>query len=394
MNNPTSLLDILQSVVGPSHARSPISLHEPDFKGTRALEYVADCVESGWVSSNGSYVSRFESDLASFAGSSHSVAVSNGTVGLRLALHCVGVEHNTEVLMPPLSFVATANAVSHLGAVPHFIDIDPQTLALSPLALRQRLEEVALKEGDRVVNRLTGRRISALVVVHVFGNPAEMLPLQQVAAEWGLPLVEDAAEALGSFYQGTHCGLHGDVGVLSFNGNKLITTGGGGALLTNNPELASRAKHLSTTAKLPHSWEFNHDDVAWNDRMPNINAALGCAQLELLSKRLSKKRVLFSQYEQSVNNHPYFQMVQALPDAQSNYWLISLRLNDDPGCDLISRRDQLLRVAHDHGYLLRPVWTPLHLLPMYQDCPSGALTAVMDEYPRLISLPSSPQLAP
>ena len=394
MSNPVSLLDILQSVLGPGEARSPIPLHEPDFKETRALEYVSNCIETGWVSSNGSYVSRFESDLASFTGSSHAVAVSNGTVGLRLALHCVGVEHDTEVLMPPLSFVATANAVSHLGGVPHFIDIDPQTLALSPLALHQRLDEVAFKDGNRVVNRETGRRISAIVVVHVFGNPAEMLPLQQIAAEWGLPLVEDAAEALGSFYQGTHCGLHGDVGILSFNGNKLLTTGGGGALLTNNPKLAARAKHLSTTAKLPHSWEFNHDDVAWNDRMPNINAALGCAQLEQLSERLSKKRVLFSRYEQIVNNHSCFKMVQVLPDAQSNHWLISLRLYDDSVSDLLSRRDQLLREAHDHGYLLRPVWTPLHLLPMYQDSPSGALSAVMDEYPRLISLPSSPQLIP
>ena len=328
MSDTASLLDILQSVLGPSHSRSPISLHEPDFKGTRALEYVSDCIESGWVSSNGSYVSRFEYDLSSFVGSSYAVAVSNGTVGLRLALHCVGVDHNTEVLIPPLSFVATANAVSHLGAIPHFIDIDPQTLALSPLALRQRLEDVAYRDGKNVINRETGRRISAIVVVHVFGNPAEMLPLQQIASDWGLPLVEDAAEALGSFYKGTHCGLHSDVGVLSFNGNKLLTTGGGGALLSNNPELAAHAKHLSTTAKLPHSWEFNHDYVAWNDRMPNINAALGCAQLEELSARLAKKRMLFSFYEQMVNDHPLFEMLKALPDAESNHWLISIRLND------------------------------------------------------------------
>ena len=217
-------------------------------------------------------MTRFEQEIASATGAAHAVAVTNGTVALRLALYLVGVQPGDEVLLPPLSFVATANAVAHLGAVPHFVDVDLTTLAMDPFALSQRLELVAEWRHGQLLNRQTGRRLAAVLPVHVFGHPADVMALRQVADAWGLPMVEDAAEALGSWRDDTHCGLFGAVGTLSFNGNKLVTTGGGGALLINDSELAQRARHLSTTAKLPHPWEFEHDFVGWNDRLPN-NAA-------------------------------------------------------------------------------------------------------------------------
>ena len=220
-------------------------------------------------------MSRFEQELASATGAAHAVAVTNGTVALRLALHLVGVGPGDEVLLPPLSFVATANAVAHLGAVPHFVDVEPTTLAMDPSVLAERLEKLAERRNGRLLNRQTGRRLAAVLPVHVFGHPADGMALRQVSDAWELPLVEDAAEALGSWRGDTHCGLFGAVGTLSFNGNKLITTGGGGALLTNDAELAQRARHLSTTAKPTHPWAFEHDAVGWNDRLPNLNAALG-----------------------------------------------------------------------------------------------------------------------
>jgi dTDP-4-amino-4,6-dideoxygalactose transaminase len=247
-----SVLESIQQVVGSSSKEHPIGLHEPDFRGTQAWAYVKDCLDTGWVSTAGSWVSRFEQQLCAITGAGHAVAVSNGTVALRLALHLVGVGPGDEVLVPPLSFVATANAVAHLGAAPHFVDVEPNALGLCPAALAARLEAIAERREGCVVNRETGRRIAAVLPVHIFGHPAEVDQLRAVADAWELPMVEDAAEALASWRHGTHCGLFGAVGTLSFNGNKLITTGGGGALLTNDAALAQRARHLSTTAKQPH----------------------------------------------------------------------------------------------------------------------------------------------
>ena len=274
-----SVLERIQAVVGSSTKDHPISLHEPDFSGTKAWSYVKDCLDTGWVSTAGNWVTRFENELCAITAADHAVVVSNGTVALRLALYLVGVRPGDEVLVPPLSFVATANAVAHLGAFPHFVDIEPNALGLCPVALAQRLDAIAVQREGILINRETGRRIAAVLPVHVFGHPASVDRLREVSDSWGLPLVEDAAEALFSWRGETHCGLFGSVGILSFNGNKLITTGGGGALLTNDSALAKRARHLSTTAKQPHPWAFDHDAVGWNDRMPNINAALGVAQL-------------------------------------------------------------------------------------------------------------------
>jgi dTDP-4-amino-4,6-dideoxygalactose transaminase len=263
---------------------------------------------------------------------------------------------------------------------------------MSPEALHDRLALVAERRGRDLYNRETGRRFSAVLPVHVFGHPANVPALRKVADEWGLPLVEDAAEALGSWRHGTHCGLEGEVGILSFNGNKLITTGGGGALITNNVELADRAKHLSTTAKLPHSWEFDHDAIGWNDRLPNLNAALGFAQLEDLERRLCAKQELLFRYERSFAHTEAVRLVNQPPSCRSNNWLVSLCFTSPDPFEAEQQRHNLLEMAHAEGLMLRPVWKLLHHLPMYQPMPKGDLSTAQDLAKRLVNLPSSPQL--
>jgi len=390
------ILQVLQQVLGSSSKSKPIVLHEPDFSGTQAWAYVKDCLDKGWVSTAGQWVSRFEQELCAFTGASNAVAVTNGTVALRLALHLLGVGAGVEVLLPPLSFVATANAVAHLGAVPHFVDIEVSSLGLCPQALIQRLEQIAERTQAGLFNRETGRRIAALLPVHVFGHPANLPGLLAVSEAWGLPVVEDAAEALGSWRiqaaKTTHCGLFGAIGTLSFNGNKLITTGGGGALFTNDAALAQRARHLSTTAKLPHPWAFEHDEVAWNDRLPNLNAALGVAQLEDLSRRLKAKRQLAERYAQAFAGVEGVELVAEPPNCRSNHWLVSLRFTAADPADARAQRHSLLELAHASGLMLRPIWQPLHQLPMYADAPRGPLSVSEDQARRLLNLPSSPQL--
>jgi len=393
MSQAEAILQALRRVCGSGTATpgQPIALHEPDFSGTQAWPYVRDCLDSGWVSTAGQWVSRFEQNLCARTGAKHAVAVTNGTVALRLALHLVGVSAGDEVLLPPLSFVATANAVAHLGAMPHFVDVEAGHLGMNPAALAARLEAVAERRAGGVFNRSTGRRLAAVLPVHVFGHPARIQELRAVAEDWGLPVVEDAAEALGSWSDDTHCGLFGAVGTLSFNGNKLITTGGGGALLTNSAELAQRARHLSTTAKLPHPWAFEHDAVGWNDRLPNLNAALGVAQLEDLDRRLSAKRRLAERYAAAFENLPSVELVAEPEGCHSNHWLVTLRFLDDPAV-AEAQRLQVLEAAHAEGLLLRPVWRLLHQLPMYAEAPRGELAVAEDQACRLLNLPSSPQL--
>ena len=389
---PSSVFEAIQQVVGSSTQEHPIGLHEPDFTGTQAWVYVKDCLDTGWVSTAGSWVTRFEHQLCEITDARHAIAVSNGTVALRLALHLVGVGPGDEVLIPPLSFVATANAVSHLGAVPHFVDVESSSLGLSPVALAARLEAIAGHRKGHLVNKETGRRIAAVLPVHIFGNPAPVDQLRAVAAAWGLPMVEDAAEALASWRSDIHCGLFGAVGTLSFNGNKLITTGGGGALLTNDPDIAKRARHLSTTAKKSHPWAFEHDAVGWNDRLPNLNAALGVAQLEDLDRRLDAKRQLFLRYEEAFADLEGVELVAEPTECRSNKWLVSLRFTADDPLIAQASRLQLLELAHSVGLLLRPIWTPLHQLPMYEACPAGSLSVAENQTPRLLNLPSSPQI--
>ena len=387
-----SVLEAIHQVVGPSSKHHPIGLHEPDFSGTQAWSYVKDCLDSSWVSTAGGWVNRFEQQLCAITGAAHAVAVTNGTVALRLALHLVGVKPGDEVLLPPLSFVATANAVSHLGALPHFVDVETESLGLCPLALATHLDAVAERHEGSIFNRVSGRRIAAVLPVHVFGHPAAVDQLRMVTDAWGLPLVEDAAEALSSWRKEVHCGLYGAVGTLSFNGNKLITTGGGGALITNDAHLAERARHLSTTAKQPHPWAFDHDAVGWNDRMPNLNAALGAAQLEVLTPRLDAKRQLAQRYSKAMAGLRGVELVAEPDGCRSNNWLVSLRLTAPDPAVAEDQRKLLLNRAHASGLLLRPIWTPLHQLPMYQECSKGSLPVAESQAPRLLNLPSSPQL--
>ncbi len=370
----------------------PVPLHEPYFSDTAAASNVLDCISSSWVSSSGRWISKFEEHVSSITSSPHVVAVNSGTNALRLALHLVGVQPNDEVIVPAVSFVATANAVSHLSAIPHFVDIESHTLGICPHKLNDYLHHIAVKKDGYLFNKITDRRIAAIVPVHVFGVPAQIHSLNSLASDWNLPLVEDSAEALGSFVGNTHCGLFGDIGILSFNGNKVITTGAGGALLIRDSELARRARHLSSVARLDHPWEVSHDLVAWNDRMSNLNAALGVAQLEEFHSRINLKKQLRDLYSSVIKDFDFVSLLQPLPNTISNNWLISLRLASSHLSDSWSPPVSLLQSLHTHGILCRPLWRPLHLLPMYVNNPRSNLSETMDQYCRIISLPSSPQL--
>ena len=376
-------LAVLKSVLGESGS-SPIALHEPNI-GQRENELVSKCLASGWVSSVGEYISEFEQGLAKFTNSKHAIAVVNGTAALHLALHSVGVKPGDEVLVPTLSFVATANAVSHCGAIPHFVDSDPETLGLDPLALREHLRANASLRDGELHNTSTGRRIIAVVPMHTFGHPMQIEALIDVAKEFNLVVVEDAAESIGSYVGTTHTGTFGRCSSLSFNGNKTITTGGGGAILTNDSGLAQRIRHLATTAKMPHDYEYIHDAVAFNYRMPNINAALGCAQLSRLDDFLFAKRVLAKKYLEGFSGASSMQFVAEPHGTTSNYWLNTIRLNKPD----LSLRDELLVAARASGYMCRPAWNLLHTLPMYESSPRAKLPVAQNLWQSLINIPSS-----
>lgn len=366
----------------------PCVLHEPRFGGNEDI-YLNECITSTFVSSVGPFVDRFENDLANYTGAKHAVATVNGTAALHIALLLAGVEPNDEVLVPTLSFVATANAVRYCGAVPHFVDSDERTLGMDPVALRSWLQETTDMRSGFTVNRLSGRRIRALVPMHTFGHPSDLDDLLTTAADFNLVVVEDAAESLGSRYHGQHTGTFGLLGILSFNGNKTITTGGGGAILTNDPELARRAKYLTTTAKVPHRWDFVHDEVGFNYRMPNLNAALGCSQLEQLPGFLASKRRLLGRYLDAFKGVPGARIFEEPQGSTSNYWLQTLLLEH---ADTV-QRDSIIKETNESGFMTRPAWTLLHRLPPYADCPRAPLPIAESLEGRIISLPSSAGLA-
>ncbi len=364
------------------------ALHEPEFRGAE-IAYVTDCIETGWVSSVGSYVDRFEQMLAELAGVERAVATVNGTAALHIGLLLAGVEPGDEVLMPTLTFIATANAVSYAGATPHFVDSEPVTLGIDVPALDAYLGDIAEVRDDVCVNRKTGAVIRAVVPMHVFGHPTDMVALAALADRWRITVVEDAAESLGSTLGGKPCGSFGKVAALSFNGNKVVTTGGGGAILTNDPEIGRLAKHLTTTARVAHRWSFIHDRIGYNYRMPNINAALGCAQLERLDDMLSRKRTLAARYIARFADVAGADIVAEPAGSQSNYWLMAMMM-DEPDEAL---RDAVLEALNDQGYGARPVWTLMHRLPMFAACPSMPVEGALALEKRLINLPSSPRLA-
>jgi perosamine synthetase len=380
-----AIIAAVRSVVGPSNR--PVQLHEPEFVGNERA-YVLDCIDTGWVSSVGAYVDRIERDLADYTGAAHAIATANGTAALHISYLLAGVQPGDEVLMPTMTFIATANAASYAGAIPHFVDVERVSLGIDPVALDAYLDSIAEVREGQCFNRTTGRRIGALCVMHAFGHPARLDAVVEVAARWALPLVEDAAESLGSTYRGRHTGNQGVVASLSFNGNKTVTTGGGGAILTNDPALARRAKHLTTTARVPHRWNFVHDEVGYNYRMPNINAALGCAQIERMDSFITRKRELARRYDAAFQAVPSATFAIEPEWGESNYWLNAILL-DRPDEAVLVATLEALNVA---GIGARPLWTLMHHLAMYRDCPRAPVPVAEALALSLINLPSSPAL--
>jgi len=370
-----------------AHQGNSIALHEPHFAGNE-WTYVKECLDTGWVSSVGKFVDRFEKDLADFTQSKYAIATANGTAALHICYLLAGVIPGDEVLVPTMTFVATTNAIAYCGAIPHFIDSEPHSLGLDATHLDHYLNEISKQENNTCINRQTGRPIRALCVMHTLGHPVDLDPLIELCQKYHLILIEDAAEALGSYYKGKHVGQRGLVGALSFNGNKIMTTGGGGAILTDHADVAKRAKHLTTTAKLPHAWAFQHDQVGYNYRLPNLNAALGCAQLEKMTIFLEAKRKLAKKYEKMFKNLDYIRFLKEPEHSKSNYWLNAFVLDDS----IDQFRDQLIESFIEKGIMVRPLWNLQHTLPMYQYAPHMPCPVAEKLQKKLIKVPSSFQL--
>lgn len=373
----------IRKVVG----SSPVALHDPSFNGNE-WKYLKECLDSTFVSSVGEFVDRFEANLVEFTGARYAVAVVNGTAALHIALKLAGVKPGDEVLVPALTFVATANAVTYCGAVPHFVDSEENTLGVDAGKLRAYLASFTEQRAGLCLNRRTGRVIRAVVPMHTFGHPSDLNSLMAVAHDFHMVLVEDAAESLGSYYEDRHTGTFGRLGALSFNGNKTITTGGGGAILTNDNVLARRAKHLTTTAKVPHAWEYRHDEIAYNYRLPNLNAALGCAQIEQLAGMLSAKRKLFQRYSAAFSTVSGVKLVVEPAHCRSNYWLQTLLLDIAHA----NNRDAIIESLNNSGLMARPAWVLMDELLPFSNCPRMDLGTARSLAKRLINIPSSPRL--
>jgi perosamine synthetase len=360
--------------------KSPIQLHEPVFFGNEK-KYVNDCIDTTFVSSVGIYVDQFEKAIADYTKSARAVSCVNGTNAIFLALKLVGVEQNDEVITQPLTFIATANAITYCNAVPVFIDVDKETLGLSPEIMNNWLKENAEIENNQCVNRNTGKRIKACVPMHTFGHPVYIDELVTVCSRWHIELIEDAAESIGSFYKEKHTGTFSGIGVLSFNGNKTITTGGGGMLIFQDKKLGDYAKHLTTQAKVPHQWEFKHDAIGYNYRMPNINAALGCAQMENIDKILINKRELAQKYKQFFSDIG-ISFFDEPKDCKSNFWLNGIILKDK------QEQQDFLAETNKQGIMTRPIWEPMNKLPMFTQCQHSTLENTEWFADRLVNIPS------
>lgn len=374
---------IVRKVSGIAHG--PVVLHEPFFNGNER-QYVTDCIDTNWVSTVGKYVNLFEQLISRTTGAKHAIATINGTAALHICLLLAGVQPGDEVLMQALTFVASANAVAYCNATPHFVDVNRTSMGICPEKLREHLKTACEIKDGVLHNRATGRPIRALMVMHTFGHPSQLDELKQICEEFHLKLVEDAAEAIGSEYNGRHVGNIGLLSALSFNGNKTITTGGGGAVLTNDDELAQRARHLTTTGKVTHIWEYYHDCIAYNYRLPNINAALGCAQLEQLGDIIMKKRVLASRYQHEFKQVSDLDFFTETKGVKSNYWLNAVMLKEPD----MEKRNRLLDKLNADGIMVRPIWNLMNRLPMYQSCPAADLSMSHALEDSLINIPSSP----
>jgi aminotransferase in exopolysaccharide biosynthesis len=373
------LVDFVRDEYG---THDPVPLHGPTFAG-REREYVVDCIDSTFVSSVGQYVGRFEREIAGYTGSPGAVATVNGTAALHIALLLAGVHAGDRVITQPLTFIGTVNAIAYCGAAPIFVDVDRRTLGMSPRALAGWLDAHAFLDDAGTCRTKDGRHaIRACLPMHTFGHPADVDALVEVCRRWRIELVEDAAESMGSFYKQRHTGTFGHIGTLSFNGNKVLTTGGGGMILCRDPAVSAHAKHLTTTAKRPHEFEFVHDELGYNYRLPNLNAALGCAQLQQLEGFISAKRALAARYAELLAGSEWQFFVEAT-ERRSNYWLNAVI------CEDRAARDALLASTNDRGVGTRPVWTLMHHLPMYATCTRGDLPNAEWLESRIVNLPSS-----
>ena len=362
-----------------------VPLHAPLFIGNEK-KYLEECIDTTFVSSVGKFVDRFEADMAAYTGARKAVVCVSGTNALHMAMMLAGVERDDEVLTQALTFIATCNAISYIGAHPVFIDVDMETLGLSPKAVKDWLVKNAEVKNGVCYNKHTGRRVKACVPMHTFGHPVKIDELVAVCEEWHLELVEDAAESIGSLYKGRHTGTFGKVGAISFNGNKTITTGGGGMLLFQDEELGTLAKHLTTQAKVPHRWAFVHDHIGYNYRMPNINAALGCAQLENIDRYVADKRETAAIYADFFKNIPDITFFTEPEDCRSNYWLNVVMLKDK------SAQQEFLEYTNDHGVMTRPVWELMNRLEMFRHCETDGLKNTEWLADRIVNIPSSVRL--
>ena len=363
-------------------AQDFVPLAVPVFIGNEK-KYLNECIDTTFVSSVGKFVDRFEDDIAKYTGCKRAVVVVSGTNALHMSLMLAGVERNDEVLTQALTFIATCNALSYIGAHPVFIDVDRDTMGLSPVAVREWLTKNAEMKDGQCYNKRTGRRVRACVPMHTFGHPVHLDELVEVLNEYNIPLVEDAAESIGSLYKGKHTGTFGKIGALSFNGNKTITTGGGGMMLFNDEELGAFAKHLTTQAKIPHRWEFRHDHIGYNYRMPNINAALGCAQLEHIEEYVASKRETAKAYEEFFKYIPDIEFFVEPENTRSNYWLNVVILKNKEA------QQSFLQYTNDNGVMTRPIWELMNRLPMFEKCENDGLKNTIWFADRVVNIPSS-----
>jgi perosamine synthetase len=370
--------DFVKSIYAPE---TPVLLHRPVFEGNEKT-YLTECIDSNFVSSVGAKVTEFEQKIVAFTGAKYAIATVNGTAALHVALELAGVIRDDEVICQALSFIATCNAVSYIGAKPVFVDVDMATLGMSAEAVKAFLHQHAELRNGVAYNKTSGRRISACVPMHTFGHPCDIVSIVAACDEYNIPVVEDAAESLGSYVGKQHSGTFGLLGILSFNGNKIITTGGGGMIITNDPVLAARAKHITTTAKIPHPFEYVHDEIGYNYRLPNLNAALGCAQMEQLDYFISQKRELASRYEAFFSNSD-MTFIKQPKGCESNYWLNALQL------DSLEQRNEFLEHTNANGVMTRPIWRLMNCLEMFKDCQHDGLSNAIWLEERIVNIPSS-----
>jgi len=358
-----------------------IPLHEPKFIGNEK-KYLNDCIDSTFVSSVGKYVDTFEKEFAKTVGSKYAIATVNGTAALHISLLLADVKRDDEVITQPLTFIATCNAISYIGAQPVFVDVDLDTMGLSPDSLKNFLENNCEIQDNKCINKTTGNIIKACVPMHTFGHPCKIDEIKEICDSWNITLVEDAAESLGSFYKDKHTGTFGKLGAFSFNGNKIITSGGGGVIVTDAEVLAKRAKYLTTTAKVPHPYEYVHDEIAYNYRLPNINAALLVAQLENLDKFLQSKRELANIYKEFFSS-TNIEFIKELNNSNSNYWLQAIKLSTK------IKRDEFLEITNKNGVMTRPIWKLMNELDMFKDCQKTDLKNAKYLEERIVNIPSS-----